>query len=122
MASTLLTGTIADLINNSMSTFFLTATLIHDTASSNSPDINSFDPPAPTPTSYTCKAIVDMYSEARRADGFASQSDRKITILAQSLSVTPAVNDRITIRSATYTILSVDIDPALAAWECKARI
>lgn len=117
-----LSGSMAASIYLGLKNIFLDATLIHDVASSNSPDIDAFDIPAPTATSYTCKAIVEMYSEAARAEGFANQSDRRVIILNDSLSVTPVSNDRITIRSATYVIITVEADPALVTWVCKARI
>lgn len=120
--TTPLSGSIANTIYNGMKSLFLDAILVRDVASSNSPDVDQFDPPSPAPSSYACKAIVDTYSEYTRVSGFASQSDRKIVILNKSLSVTPVPNDRIMIGDTTYTVLEVGADPALATWTCKARI
>lgn len=116
-----LSGALATAIYKGMKGLFLDATLTKDTASSNSPDIDSFDPPAPTLTDYACKAIVETYAERYRVDGTVKANERKVLILANSLSVTPAVNDRVAIRGVTFTIGEVATDPALAVWECKGR-
>jgi hypothetical protein len=113
-----LEGSLAKTIYGAMKSLFIDATLVRDTPGSGA----SYDPAAPTQTSYACKAIVDTYSEYTRANGFASESDRKIIILTKSLSVTPVPNDRITVRGVTYAILTVAADPALATWECKGHI
>jgi len=115
-----LAGSLAKTIGNAMKGLFLDATLLRDTASSNSPDIDPFDPPAPSTTSYSCKAIHDEYSEHDRLAGLVGQGDRKVLILAHSLSVTPINGDRITIRGRTLLITDVSTDPALAVWTCKA--
>jgi hypothetical protein len=113
---------IADLIYGGLADIFLDATLIHDTLTPGSPTADVFDPRPPTANSYSCKAIVETYSELTKAMGFASLSDRKIMVLTKSLSITPTPNDRITIRGQTFTILEVDADPAKATWELKCRV
>jgi hypothetical protein len=57
-----LSGSLARTIGRAFNKIFLDATLTRDVASSNSPDIDSFDPPAPTQVTYTCKAIRDTYA------------------------------------------------------------
>lgn len=116
-----LEGSLATAIYNGMKGLFLDATLSHDSVAPGSPPGDDFDL-AFTTTTHACKAIVELYSEMTRASGYASLSDRRIIILNQSLAVIPVPNDRITIRNATYTILEVDADPALATWTCKARV
>ncbi len=117
-----LEGSLATAIYNGMKNLFIDATLVKDTFTAGSPVADDFDPHPPIATNYSCKAIVETYSEQTRPVGFASLSDRRIIILTPSLSVTPLPNDRITIRGSTFTILEVDADPALATWTCRARV
>jgi hypothetical protein len=113
---------IANAIYDGMVDLFLDATLIHDTITAGSPAADVFDPRPPTANSYSCKAIVETYSELTKAMGFASLSDRKILVLTKSLSITPVPNDRVTIRGQTFTVLQVDADPAKATWELRCRV
>lgn len=103
-----------------MSGIFLDATLTRVTIASPSPDA-PFDPVATTTTTYTCKAIHEEFSLRDRADGTIEQRDRKVIILAGSLSVTPITDDSITIRGERFKIMDVTSDPALATWTCRAR-
>jgi hypothetical protein len=121
MAS-LLSGSLAAVIHKATKGLFLNATLTRDVAGTPSPDTEDFDPVAPTEVEYDCKAIHESYAERYRLDGPVKQSDRKVLILAQSLAVTPIEGDLITIRSETFTIIEISSDPALACWECKARV
>lgn len=116
-----LSGSLATAIYKGMKALFLDATLTRDTVSTNSPDVDRFDPPAPTSTDYTCKAIVDTYSEKFRMDGLVKANDRRVLILANSIGVVPAVNDRVTIRGVTFTVVAVETDPALAVYTCQGR-
>jgi len=113
-----LEGSLAATIGQAMSFLFLDATLARDVAGTIT---DPADPPVPTEASYTCKAIVEDYAERFRLDGTVKFNERKVLILATTLSVTPLPNDRITIRSATYTVMAVASDPALATWELKVR-
>lgn len=117
-----LEGSIAAAIYSGMKGLFLDATLVRDVQGSASPAAADYDPHPFTQASYPCKAIAEIYSETTQAAGYATQSDRKVIILTNSLSVTPKPGDRVTIRSRTYTVLEVNADPALATWTCKAKI
>ncbi len=121
MVDSLLTGEIAAIVYGAFKDIFLDAVLTRDTPSTNSPDVDRFDPPLPTSTTYACKAIVEMYSQRLRQDGLIKANERKVLILANSISVTPEPDDRITIRGITFTICKdgVGTDPALAVWECR---
>jgi hypothetical protein len=101
-----------------MKGLFLDATLTRDVDGTIT---DPADPPAPSATDYTCKAIVETYSDYFRKNGLVDAKDRKVLILADSLSVTPAPNDRVTISGVTFTVMEVDTDPATAVWECKGR-
>lgn len=82
---------------------------------------------APTTISYSCQAFVDdteLLSQGQtETDGVIRKSRRTITILGDSLpvTVTPADNDRITLRGVTYVVVAVKDDPADAAFECTVR-
>jgi hypothetical protein len=114
-----LSGSLARTIGSAMRSLFLDATLLRDVPAVAT---EAFDPPAPTEAIYTCKAIVEGYAERFRLDGTVSAGDRKVLILATSLSVTPAAGDRVMIRGITFTIIEVGTDPAQAVWECKGRM
>jgi hypothetical protein len=118
----LLEGSLAATIGRAFTPLFLDAVLTRDTVSSNSPDIDSFDPPPPTSTDYTCKAIVENYRDRYATDTMISERDRKVLILATSLALTPIEGDRVTIRGITFTVLDVVTDPAIAVWECRGRM
>jgi hypothetical protein len=111
-----LEGQIRKQIGKGFSGIFLAATLTRDGATTGP----AYDPIKGTPASYSCKAVVDTYSDYLQSTGLVSANDRQVLILAESLSVMPAPMDRITIRNATFTISKVDTDPALAVWTCKA--
>lgn len=116
--TSLLSGSLAKTIANAAKTIFLDATLQHDTPNAGA---DAFDPAAPTPATYSCKAIVESYSTYFRAQGLVEQNDRKILILAATLAITPATGDKISVSGGTYTIVNVGTDPATAVWECQGR-
>ena len=115
-----LSGSLARAIHAGMKGLFLDATLTRDVAGTPSPDTQDFDPVAPTPTDYECKAIHEEYSERWRLEGLVNVGERRVIILAESLSITPQPKDRITIRSETFSIIDVQSDPALATYTCRA--
>lgn len=114
-----LTGSLARTIGNAMAGLFLDAVLTRD-----APGVGGdpFDPPAPVATDYRCKAIVEAYREQFRLDGLVEQNDRKVLILANSLSIRPAAGDRVTISGITFTVIEVSTDPAEAVWTCRGRM
>jgi len=78
-------------------------------------------PGARTTVSYPCKGIVDTYSDYAIAETLVDAQDRKILILATSISIEPTDGDRVVIRGETYMIISVKTDPAKAVWELQCR-
>lgn len=115
----LLTGGIANIVGNALNGLFLPATLIRYTPVVSA---DAADPDPPTESTYTCKAIVENYSQRFRIEGLVQENERKVIILATSISVTPKPGDRITIRGITFTIEDVATDPALATWECRGKM
>lgn len=116
-----LEGSIASQIYKGLKSLFYSATLLRDVVPS-SPSYDAADPPAAVETSYSCLAMVESYADYLRASGMVSAKDRKILVLANSLSVTPTENDRMTIRGVTFRIMQVDVDPALACWVLQGRM
>lgn len=114
-----LEGSLARQVNSALQGIFLAATLSRDTLDSSGDAV--FDPPAPTTQTYSCRAIVDVYSKYLISQGMVQANERKVLILAQSLTVSPVPGDRVTVQGATYEILDVSTDPATAVWECRSR-
>jgi hypothetical protein len=114
-----LESALATQIYKGMKNLFLDATLTRDVAGTIT---DPADPPAPTATPYACKAIVETYSDYFRQNGMVDAKDRKVLILADSLTVQPVPNDRVTISGITFTVMEVGTDPATAVWECKGRM
>ena len=112
--------TVAADIFNAFSGVFYDAVLVRASTTGSSPDI-AFDPPDPTETEYTCKALRTKYSAMLSKEGVIDVNDRKVLILATSISVTPKPPDRVTIQGTTFTLTEVDIDPANAVWVCRGR-
>jgi hypothetical protein len=117
-----LSGSLAKAVYGGMKGLFLDATLIRTTPGTPDP-ATPWVEPEPTTVPYTCKAIVEQYSDLMVANGLVQVNDRKLLVLTQSLSVTPQlVTDTLTIRSVTYQLIGqVKTDPALAVWELQGR-
>lgn len=76
----------------------------------------------PTTEEYACQGFIDSYSNYWIAQGVVEAGDRKISIVAKTLSTVPVQGDTITARGETYTIVGdVKTDPAIALWECHCR-
>lgn len=117
-----LSGSLATTIYGAMRSLFLDATLTRDVVLPTSPAFDPADPPAPTPVSYTCKAVRDRYSTFDRSNSSIKDGDSKILILVNSLAVTPVKNDIITIQGTSFSVVHVDVDPANALWTCQGRL
>ena len=114
-----LSGSLAAQIYSGMKNLFLDATYTVDV-----PGVatDPADPPAPTATDYSCKAIVEKYSDYFTKNGLVQDGDRRVLILANSLAVRPVANSRITISGIQFTTISVDTDPATAVWTIQGRL
>ena len=69
-----------------------------------------------TETDYVCKGFVEDDAQRYKDTGLVTDGERVVTILQGSLSVTPDVGDKLTIRSAESIVRSVAQDPAQATW------
>lgn len=116
----LLTGGLAQTIHSAMKGLFLDAVLLRDV-----PGVSSdpADPSPPVRSSYPCKAIADTYSSFDVASGLADSTDAKILILSKSLSFRPVAGDKISLNGGKpLSIVRVTTDPAMAVWECQAKV
>lgn len=78
--------------------------------------------PVVTDVTHNCQGWSDTYA-ARDIDGtLIRQSDVKAFVLCSSLDITPATTDKYVANSITYTIVSVQRDPAGACWVVQARV
>ena len=114
-----LSGSLARTIGAAFNTLFLDAVLTRDVPVV-SPD--PADPLPPTQATYACKSMVESYSDYFKANNLVDAKDRKVLILATSLSVRPKAGDRITISGVTFTLSEVSTDPAEAVWTCKGSM
>lgn len=102
------------------SSIFYPSTLTRDVPPA-SPD-DAFNPGAPTETEFTCMGLVTNYSDRLKAAQLVDDKDRKILILATTLSTTPVDRDRVTIGGVTFTVLEVKVDPAGAVWVLRCKM
>lgn len=114
-----LDGSLAKIIGRAMNGLFLDATLTRDVAQ-DSPAPEPGNPPVIVTVDYTCKAIVEEFSDFYKLQSLVQANERKILVLANSITTAPMQNDRVTIRGKTYTVVSVSTDPALATYELRA--
>ncbi len=131
MASSPLSGSLARTIGRAFSSLFLDATLVRDVFPPPSPDYEAFDPPEPTPTTYTMKAIRNTFGAGLLAASLVRADEVEILILQTSLDTTPQSGDRITISGmgGPWSIVpkdsagraAVEADPANATWSCRAK-
>jgi hypothetical protein len=121
MASVL--DTLAATIKTALSSTFAAATLTRHVEGT---IVDPADPPAPSEAEYVCRALIEDYSIRMKAEGLVQSEDRQVLILAGSLSVTPIVNDTVTIGDGphsgeTFTLMSIGTDPARAVWMCRGH-
>ena len=81
---------------------------------------DSYNDPTYTYTSYTFQGFEDGYSDIRRQLDGIPQDDRNISILADTLSVTPEIGDYVQLTGYAWKqVKSVQTDPAKAVWQCQ---
>lgn len=75
------------------------------------------------PTTYSCRALVDDFSDFRRSALGIPGTDRRIILLAATLpsGVRPAVGHAITAEGRDWSIVAVTRDPAAATYEIQGR-
>lgn len=77
----------------------------------------------PTSATYACKGFVDMLDRNRIDGTLAADTDVIVAIIGDSIAggQTPTAGDRVTILGAEYNIIQVEVDPALAVYNCIGR-
>lgn len=113
---------IAGLVHDNISDGVLPATLIKVTEGERDPNnlaggLNS------TETSYSARGFIDSYNDNQINNTTVLRSDRRITLIGNSIQgrQIPNTDDKITIEGSTYDIVNVQRDPAAATYVCQAR-
>jgi len=70
-----------------------------------------------TETDYTFDGVLDDYSAYELQNSLIEGGDKKVTVIAQSLEVTPQQDDKI----EGYKIINIDPDPAGATYTIQVR-
>lgn len=76
---------------------------------------------AQTTATDTCKALVTEYTAWQRQALGIPANERKILILAATLTAAPKPTDKLTIQGKTWSVVEVASDPANATYECRGR-
>lgn len=111
---------IAGIIGNKLGKHLLDGTLTHTTPGIRTPGSLTAGTNPTTATS-TFKGIISDYKE-REIDGtLVQQGDRKVLILAATLTpaVVPEVGDRVSLEGDTFEVKRVSRDPAAATFTCQ---
>jgi hypothetical protein len=116
-----LQGSLAAKIGAAFASTFYAAAVNVTTNAASDPE-TSWIPGASTTVAHSCLGMVDEFSAYYLANGLVQANDRRVLILATSLDVTPTEAMTVTIRGATYQIVKVVTDPALAVWELQVRV
>lgn len=123
-----LQGAIAAKVGRAFASTFYNATVSRDIPGTPDP-LTPYIQPDPTTVTYSCKGMVDEFSDYAIANRLVDAQDRKVLILATSLSIKPTDGDRVTIKgptdpaAVTYRIVPpVKVDPAGAVWELRCKV
>ena len=114
----LLTGGIAKIVAGATKTVTYAISLIRPSSPAGD---NAWDTGTPVDTTYPCKGNVADYNEYQINGKNIQVGARKILIIANTLSVVPLPDDRITAQGETYQIIQVVRDPATATYLCQVR-
>jgi hypothetical protein len=115
--SILLDGSLAQTLTDALIAHDLPYALTVRRTESNGDPFN----PEQVTTDYAASGWVDDYA-AQDVDGtLIRQTDRKAFVLCSSLDIDPSPTDRLVVSGATFTIISVQRDPAGACWVVQAR-
>lgn len=112
----LLDGDLREVFGSVFAPLLLDAEIIHVTLT---PDGQG----GMTETSETApaKGMVEQYSAYERARDAIPSTDVKLIVLQKDVAIRPDLSSRVTIRGQTYSIQSIEEDPAQAAWTLQGR-
>jgi len=74
-----------------------------------------------TTTTDACKGLVTEYTAWQRQALGIPASERKILLLAATLTAAPKPGDRVTIQGKAWSVVDVTSDPANATYECRSK-
>ena len=117
----LLDGGIKKIIGSALNSTFLDFVLVKSTTTA---PTNPWENPTVTETEYACKAIITKFKYHEIDGEKIKAEDHKILFLADSMTVEPAIDDRVYRVGETnrYLIVSpVRKDPAGATFTAQAR-
>lgn len=114
----ILTGYLAEQLTDALTAFDIPMSCVVTRQETTGPEWD----PVITPVPYACSGWVDDYDAAEHVDSNVLVSDRKVYVVASTLAIVPTPSDAVTIGGATYSIISVQRDPAGTAWVCQCRI
>lgn len=114
--TSLLDGGLARLIGRAVNNLMLDGVLTRGVSTTADERGN----PEETDDEFPCRGFTENYSATYRATAGIPSTDLAVNILAASIATTPMIDDRVTMRGATYRIRSVTTDPAHALWVCQA--
>lgn len=117
----LLDGGIKTIIGNALPFLFLDFVLVRSTTTQ---PTNPWEAPTATETEYPCKAIITKFKYHEIDGEKIKAEDHKILFLADSVSIEPAIDDRVyrVGEANRYLIVSpVRKDPAGATFTAQAR-
>lgn len=77
----------------------------------------------PTTTQHSARGFIDKLDRNRIEGTLVEEADSQVNLVGDSIAggVRPSPGDRILIRGTTYNVLSVDVDPADALFECICK-
>lgn len=75
-----------------------------------------------TPVDYPAQGWVDAYELGQIDNTTILATDTRIMVLQSSLAIEPTSSETITVSGVTYTIVSVQADPAGTLWEVQGRV
>lgn len=70
-------------------------------------------------TDYPCRAQIDSMTEAMRAQAGYADTDKRILVLAGTLSIKPDTDCAITVKGERFNVASINSDPAESYWEIR---
>lgn len=78
-------------------------------------------PGSPTTANHACRGWVDAWTQDERADATITEHDVKVIILLAGLAIVPRSGDDVTVHGATYSVIAVQTDPAMATATLQVR-
>ena len=113
----ILDGELADLLTDALTNADIPQSCVVTRQEQSGPDYA----PIITNVPYDCQGWIDDYAERDRDGTLVQVNDRRVFILCASLDITPSTADSVTVDGVSYSIISVQRDPAGAAFVIQAR-